>query len=224
MKLRSSLILAGALAVALTGCATSPLSGNSNQAAEARHETGIAALKGAGIGCGVGAATGLFAGGLNLGNLIKRCAVGGVVGGVAGGVIEYRHQLKAAQDLAAQARNEGMKAEVTTRTGDAIDNPQNQPKEPVLDRLTIALKPDEVRAHAASPARVLTKAAQVADTSSTAETLTLFGPAQDRAWMSAQVRAALKPDTKTTVVEHYAAEPSLELSPVPAPVVATNAP
>lgn len=228
MKLRSSLILAGALAVALSGCATNPLAGDSNQAAEARHDTGMAALKGGAIGCGAGALSGIVSGNLSIGSLAKRCFIGGAAGAVVGAAIEYRHQLKAAQDLAEQARNQGLNTVVTTRTVDAIDNPQDKNEKPkpetALDRLTINLKEADVRAHGPTTEHILVKAAEVADTSTTSETLTLFGSAQDRAWMSTQVRSALKPNTKTTVVEQYAAEPRLELSPVPAPVIATNAP
>jgi hypothetical protein len=201
--------------LALTACASNPLAGNSNRAQEARHTTLVQTVKGAGVGCALGAATGLFAGGLNIGNLAKRCAIGGAAGAVVGGVLAYQHESKAYEDLAAQARAAGAQAQVVTRTVVAKNAAGRDEQTQAVESLPIHFDDAATRAQAPQVQALLVKVARMADQSKTPVTITVVGPAQDRAWMVGVLKANLRWRTTATVREAFNADPGLVLSPVP---------
>lgn len=209
-------LLSAALVVGITGCATNPMAGNSNTAKENRHTTIVQTAKGAGVGCLAGAASGLFAGGLNLSNMVKRCAIGGAVGGIAGGVLAYQHELKAAKDLAAQANNTpGVRAQVITDTV-AVDNPKGDKEETErFKSLPMEFDNDLVRAHNPGIADTLRKVAGMSDASRVPVTITVEGPEQDRRWMTATLRGYLKPNTTAMLNDACNAHTGLVLTPVP---------
>lgn len=219
MNVTKSLLLSASLATALTGCASlapanNPLRGNSPQAQEAKHDTKMAALKGGAIGCGVGAATSLFAGGFNLGNIVKRCAIGAAVGAVAGGVMEYKHQLDDARALQAQANAAGAQATLTTKEVQAKDEQGQVKTTQAFDALTINLDAYKTRHHDQSISDIAHKAASMANASKTPITIEVDGQGIDRAWLLSVMRPQLTHNT-TTLREAYSATPKLVLSPVP---------
>lgn len=227
MNISKSILLTASLATALSGCASmssanNPLRGDSPQAQEAKHDTKMAALKGGAIGCGVGVATALFAGGLNIGNIAKRCAVGAAVGAVAGGLMEYKHQLDDAKALQAQANAAGSQATLVTKQVQAKDEQGQVKTTEAFDALTINLDAYKTRNHDQSISGIALKAASMADASKTPITIEVDGQGIDRAWLLSVMRPQLTHGT-TTIREGYSATPKLVLSPVPDVKASTDA-
>ncbi|QWT22501.1 hypothetical protein KPL74_10990 [Bacillus sp. NP157] len=213
MKFQSSVLLAAALATALSGCASVGI-GPRNPSNDATT-TSVAhgAMVGGAVGCAAGFVSGLLT---HSGLSIKRCAIGGAAGAVVGGVVGYKQGLEKANALAEQARNGGLVAQVQTKTVSATDSTGKTEHAQALDRLTIQLLATDIARRGPTTAGILAKAAALADESAEPVTLTVSGTPTQRAWLVQTLRADLKSDTTATLIEKSAsATPSLELSPVP---------
>ena len=164
------------------------------------------------LGCAGGAILGRFIGGGH--DMLKGCAAGAVVGGVAALKV-HQHELAQAQKLADEAKAAGARADVRTRTETAKADDGTTQSAPVLDQLRIDFDGKDVGAHGAASARLLTKTAILADASGSPETITVEGNQAARAWMTGQVRAALKPGSTVRVEQRDATAPAVVVSPVP---------
>jgi hypothetical protein len=213
MKFQSAVLLAAALATALSGCAAVGI-GPRNASNEATTTSAAqGAMVGAAIGCAAGLASSLLT---HSGLSIKRCAMGGAAGAVVGGVVGYKRGLQEANALAEQARNAGLVAQVQTKTVSATDSTGKTEHAQALDRLTIQLLATDIARRGPTTAAILAKAAALADDSAEPVTLTVSGTPAQRAWLAQTLRADLKADTTATLIEKSAiTTPSLELSPVP---------
>jgi len=185
----------------LVGCASLPEGQTTDKAAVTKS-----ALKGGGIGCAVGAVTGLVLGKKD--DALKGCAAGAVVGGVSAAVAERNRQIEEANALAAAAQAAGMVATV-----DIVDQPiPNEKPSPAFEGMTIGL-PDDVTSPQVRD--VVIKAARLSDASKTPITLTVVGSKAQRAQVVSILQGALKPNTTATVKQSAGQPGALLLSPVP---------
>jgi len=211
---RATLALTVTAAVALTGCASidttttkvGSVFGSSNS-------TTSSAIGGGAIGCAGGALVSRFI--LGKSALIG-CAAGGAIGAVTSVAI-HKHLLAEAQKTKADVeKTNGVVATVTTKEVAAKNDTTGKP-EPTeaLDRLTIDLPLSKVKVHAADIGRVIDKATALADQATEPTTVTVRGPAAQRAWIDARVHADLKDGSSVKVVDDAADDTSIVISPVP---------
>ena len=191
----------------------------SNETAEqkAEREAGNkkAGKKGFLKGCLGGGLAGLL-NSRNLAGAVKGCVVGGVVVGGMEWYQENKRQLAEAHALADTAKLSGSTATVEEKTVE-VKNKQTGQMEQVqtLDRLTIDFPAKSLAARSEGVQALIKKSAAMADNSKTPVTVSVFGPAKDRAWIVEQLKASLKVDGTTKLVEQDAPKARLELSPVP---------
>jgi uncharacterized protein (DUF697 family) len=213
---RATLALTLSTAIALTsGCASMDTAstkvggifGSSNSTTQAGEG-------GAVIGCGAGALVSHFVLGRSA---LLGCAAGGAVGAVTSIAI-HKHLLAEAQKTKADVeQTKGVTATLTTKSVAAKNDTTGKTEQTAaLDRLTIDLPASKVKAHAADIGRVIDKASALADQASEPTTLTVEGPAAQRAWIDARVHADLKAGSSVKVVDEPADETALVISPVPA--------
>ena len=186
----------------MVGCASLPEGHNTDKGAVTRS-----ALKGGGIGCAVGAVTGLVFGKKD--DAVKGCAAGAIVGGVSAAVAERNRQIEEANQLAAAARAQGLTATVTVVDAPVAGEAKAAPQ---LKGLTIDL-PKDVSGH--DVREIVTRAARMSDASKTPVTITVLGNKSQRASLVATLRSALKPNTTATVKEADSKTAALHLAPVP---------
>jgi hypothetical protein len=215
---RATLALTLSTVIALTsGCAS--LDGASTKIGGifgSSNSTTQAGEGGAVIGCGAGAMVSHF--------VLGRSAVLGCLGGGAAGAVTavaiHKHLLAEAQKTKADVeQTKGVTATLTTKSVAAKNDTTGKTEEPPvleLDRLTIDLPTARVKAHAADIGRVIDKGSELADQASEPTTLTVKGPAAQRAWIDARVHADLKAGSTVKVVDEPADETALVISPVPA--------
>lgn len=215
MKRTLTLITAIALS-ALTGCASiNTATQKVGGVFGAKNDTARSATGGAILGCAGGAVLAHFLG--KNSDMLKGCAAGAAVGAIASVQI-HRHELAQARKLADEVnKTKGVKASLTTRQVVAKDaKTGKREKVAALDKLTINLPASRVRAHASDVSRVVHKAAVLAGQSQEPTTLTVRGTTSERAWLTAEIHAALKSAAHPVkVIEHDAREPALVISPVP---------
>lgn len=201
MKKQNLMMIATATMLTfVVGCASLPEGHTTDKKAVTKS-----ALKGGGIGCAVGAVTGLVFGKKD--DALKGCAAGAVVGGVSAAVAERNRQIEEANALAAAAQAAGMAATV-----DIIDQPiPNEKPSPALKGLSIDL-PEVVTGKDVTD--VVGRAAKLADASKVPVTITVAGTPAQRKHVAGLLKLALKPGTTTTVKE-TAGDSALILTPVP---------
>jgi hypothetical protein len=213
---RATLALTLSTVIALTsGCAS--LDGASTKIGGifgSSNSTTQAGEGGAVIGCGAGAMVSHFVLGRSA---LLGCAAGGAVGAVTSIAI-HKHLLAEAQKTKADVeQTKGVTATLTTKSVAAKNDTTGKTEQTAaLDRLTIDLPASKVKAHAADIGRVIDKASALADQASEPTTLTVEGPAAQRAWIDARVHADLKAGSTVKVVDEPADETALVISPVPA--------
>jgi hypothetical protein len=212
---RATLALTLSASIALTtGCAS--LDGASTKVGGifgSSNSTTQAGEGGAVIGCGIGAIAGKLMGK----NMLLGCAAGGAVGAVTSIAI-HKHLLAEAQKTKAEVeQTKGVTATLMTKSVAAKNETTGKTEQTAaLDRLTIDLPTGRVKAHAVDIGRVIDKASALADQASEPTTLTVEGPAAQRAWIDARVHADLKAGSTVKVVDEPADETALVISPVPA--------
>jgi hypothetical protein len=212
---RATLALTLSASIALTtGCAS--LDGASTKVGGifgSSNSTTQAGEGGAVIGCGIGAIAGKLMGK----NMLLGCAAGGAVGAVTSIAI-HKHLLAEAQKTKAEVeQTKGVTATLMTKSVAAKNETTGKTEQTAaLDRLTIDLPTGRVKAHAVDIGRVIDKASALADQASEPTTLTVEGPAAQRAWIDARVHADLKAGSTVKVVDEPADETALIISPVPA--------
>lgn len=189
-------------ATLLVGCASLPEGHTTDKKAVTKS-----ALKGGGIGCAVGAVTGLVFGKKD--DALKGCAAGALVGGVSAAVAERNRQIEEANQLAAAARAQGLTATVTVADAPV---PGEAKAAPQLKGLTIDLPQD---VSGAEVRELVTRAARMSDASKSPITLTVVGSKAQRAQVVSILQGALKPNTTATVQQAPGKPAELHLSPVP---------
>lgn len=222
MKSTHTLIAASLFAL-LTGCAsldtaTQKVGGVFGSKSDTTRSTTGGAI----LGCAGGALLARVIG--NGSDMLKGCAAGGVVGAVASLNI-HKHELENARKLANEAKANGAQSSVKTRTETAKADDGKPQTADVLDHLRIDFNAGDVAKHGSASVEILTKTARLADASSSPEVITVEGTKAQRAWMTAQLRQALKPGSTVKLDERAASKPAEVLTPVPSvePVAATPA-
>ena len=211
---RVTLIATFAAAMTLQGCATIDTATQKvGGVFGSQSDTTRSATGGAILGCGAGAVLGKIIG--NGSDMLKGCAAGAAVGAISAVQI-HKHELAQARALAAQADAvKGVKATVATKSIEA-KNDQGQPTTvDALDRLTIDLPAAGVKARAADVARVLDKAATLADGASDPTTIEVQGTIAQRTWIASRIRSHLRPGSTVRVIEVAGKSPRLVISPIP---------
>ncbi|TBV69166.1 hypothetical protein [Pseudoxanthomonas winnipegensis] len=188
-------------AAMLVGCASMPQGQVTDKKAVTKS-----ALKGGGIGCAVGAVTGLVFGKKD--DALKGCAAGAVVGGVSAAVAERNRQIEEANALAAAAQAAGMAAKVETVKDVAAGDTQASER---VKSATIDL-PEDVTGKDVTD--VVGRAAKLADASKVPVTITVAGTPAQRKHVVGLLKLSLKPGTTATVKE-TAGDSALILTPVP---------
>ncbi len=199
------------VSLVLAGCATTPLTGSSDNA----HQARVSTFKGAGIGCALGGVAGLLMGHGGLANAAKGCAVGGVAGGTIAYIHVYREQLDKANAAKVDAAKHGLTATVITTQVTAKDDQGKQQPTDAVDRLSLPIPLTRIYKHDANVAEVIARTVAVADTGTRPTTLTISGPAKARTWLDAQVASDLKPASTVKIVDVDASAAAIEISPVP---------
>ena len=210
----ATLIATFAAAMTLQGCATIDTATQKVGGVFGSHsDTTRSATGGAILGCGAGAVLGKIIGGGS--DMLKGCAAGAAVGAISAVQI-HKHELAQARALAAQADAvKGVKATVATKLVKAKDEQGKPTTVDALDRLTIDLPAAGVKAHAADVARVLDKAATLADGASDPTTIEVQGNRSQRAWIASRIRSHLRPGSTVRVIEVAGKSPRLMISPIP---------
>lgn len=208
-------ILAAALVVALSGCATTGVlpgkqtSGtkpavSSQDKSEARRSAFKSGAKGCAIGAGMSVIGAIFGGGINAKAAIASC----VVAGTATGIQEYRSQLDQFRALKTKVT---VGAVVTVKEKDVQIAGETAK---AAESLTLALDAKKVAASHADIGRVLTELSAVLNKQTMPITVTVSGSRVDRTWISAQLHTLVK-NKMVTITDTDGPSPVIVVSPVP---------
>lgn len=228
MNATKPIILAAALGLSLSGCATTGslipggLTGNGSTPTEqpddrsakqgARKEAFKGGLKGGAKGCLVGGLASLLGGG----NAVQGCVIGGASAGISEGVKSYQDQMKQWREFQRASVSVGVPVRIET-TEVAVQNKATGKVEKTQagKSMTAPLNAEDVAARGAKTKAFLQRTASLADASKVPVTITVNGKKADRAWLLAELRADLRKGTTATLREGSGVAPALVLSPAP---------
>lgn len=213
--MKQHIILAAAIATALSGCATTGIlpgakpatatnTVSADEKAEARRSAFKSGAKGCAIGAGMSAIGALLGGGFNA----KAAIAGCVVAGATTGIQEYRSQLDQFRALKGKVT---VGAVVTVKEKDVKVNGETTK---AAESLTLNLDAKKVVARHADISRVIGELVAVLNKQTMPITASVSGNASDRAWVAAQLRAQVKND-KVTITDAAGHAPVIVVSPVP---------
>jgi hypothetical protein len=213
--MKTTLTLALATSLALTGCATtggmSPFGSPSSkpqvsaeQKTEARKGAFRAGLKGCGMGAAMSAIGSLLGGGINARALVAGCATGGV----ATGIQAYQSQLADFRALQGKV-TVGAVVKVDEKTVQAEGKPTKAASLMTLDldAAKVTAKHQDIRA-------VLSELAKTLNKQTMPITVQVRGSDTDRAWLTGQIKSQLT-NAQVTVNEAPGPAPVLLVSPMP---------
>lgn len=233
--MKKRMILAAAVGLALSGCATtgslmpgglagsSPVSQDEIDARrDARKEALKGGAKGGTKGCALGGLTGGLLGflGGDVGSAIAGakagCVAGAVTGGISEGVKTYQEQMKQWREFQKASVSVGVPVRIETREV-AVQNKATGKidKTQAGKTMTAPLNAEDVSARGAKTKAFLQRTASLADASKVPVTITVNGKKADRAWLMGELRGDLRKGTTATLREGTGTAPELVLSPAP---------
>lgn len=215
--MKNTPILAAALLVALSGCATtgtlSPIGSrstdkapvSSEQKTDARRSAVKAGLKGCGMGAAMSMVGALLGGGFNAKTVIASC----VVAGTATGIQEYSSQLKEFRSLQGKV---SVGAITTVKEKDVVVDGKATK---AADNLTLNLDAKKVEARSKDITTVVDELAIVLNKQTMPISVSVAGSTDDRRWLIWQLGARVKND-KVKIAEASGKAPVIVVSPMPA--------
>lgn len=208
-------ILAAALIVSLSGCATTgilpgakPASAKTTVSPDEKTEAGRSAFKSGAKGCAIGAGMSVIGALLGGGFNAKTAIAGCVTAGVATGIQDYRSQLDQFRALKGKVT---VGAIVSVKEKDVQVNGQATK---AAESLTLNLDAKKVAAHHADISRVIGELGVVLNKQTMPITVSVYGADDDRAWVAGQLRGQVKND-KVSIKTSIGPEPVVVVSPVP---------